>query len=136
MDEKLRTKLLQSKRDAQRYAEEINRCRREKAEFPMDSLKGYIRSKFILNEEDMQVEKISELAKLSVARQHHIELKDIKYKDGLDCAGATSSMTKKILLIMAIEKDMEVFFTEEQSGEIETVSDIAQLIQTIWNEEE
>ncbi len=125
-------KLIECKKKAEKNAQEMLRKRDLGEMLTQNELKEYIKNKFMLDDSDFDTTNILELAKRSIARQHNIELADIRFKDGYDCSGATSSMTKKILLIMAIEKDLNLYFSKEQSADITDISDIIKIAEKQW----
>jgi len=97
-------------------------------------LEKYIQNKYILEEKDLEKRDIIQLAKLSIARLAGIDFSQVKYKDGKDCSGVNSFVAKKILLLIALERDLGLKLPDEESGDIETIDDLEKLVSRCMRE--
>lgn len=92
------------------------------------AIRNFVGHKFMLSQSDFRSENLIELAKMSLAKRLEIPFSKIGNVDIADCSGATSSMTKKVLLIMAIEKELGLNFSGEESSKIDTITDLCQQV--------
>lgn len=88
-------------------------------------LKEYIGCKYLLDESEMECEDLAALSKASVdkllANHRNEALQDVSSV----CAGASSASTKKVLLMMALQKGLGIRFDAKTSGAVRTVGDLA-----------
>lgn len=97
-----------------------------------DSIQRYVLHKYLLDEESMHVISLKELAELSVARSLKLDKDRAVLKDSPStCEGATSAMNKKVLLLLAIQRDLGIEFQPDKTAGIETTSDLAE---AVWNQ--
>ena len=74
-------------------------------------LYGFILSKYILLGDVTDIYDLTELAELSVAKTIQMPKEDSKQLDGAhSCEGTTSAMNKKVLLLMALQKGLNIKF--------------------------
>lgn len=82
------------------------------------SLGEFVRCKYLLEESEMTTDDLSELSQISLNKmlnQYHKEtLKDISSV----CTGSSSASTKKVLLVMAIQKGLGIRFEPEVFGKM------------------
>lgn len=94
-------------------------------------LRKYVLSKFLLNE-DVKLENIRELAKLSLQKTMHLDSKMLRELDqATPCDHATSESTKKVLLLYSIQKDFDICPDPEIYASVE---DLRKLAELIWRE--
>ncbi len=71
----------------------------------------YVLFKYNLYGEVKGVTKLNDLAELSVAKAIRLSREQsIAYDNKASCDGATSAMNKKVLLLMAIQRELEIRF--------------------------
>ncbi len=90
---------------------------------------GYIRDRFGLTREMCSSDKLLDLADISL--RHMLELKRMGIDPGeisRSCAGASSVITKKILLMKAVQKIFDVTMTPEEFANITTVTELTHFI--------
>lgn len=82
------------------------------------SLTEFVRCKYLLDESEMTTDDLAELSQISLNKmlnQYHKEtLKDISSV----CTGSSSASTKKVLLVMAIQKGLGIKFEPEVFGKM------------------
>ncbi len=98
-------------------------------------VRGYILNRFLLPEALARSDKLLDLADESL--RHVLELK----KQGIvltdishGCSGASSVVTKKVLLMKAIREEFRVPISPEISGRLTTVTEVAQYIASQYQE--
>lgn len=91
-------------------------------------LRNYIGHKFLLELNECKTDNILELAKIALSKQLAIPYYTIGKRDIADCSGATVSMTKKVLLLMKIEKELEIHFTPDETFKNKTIKDLSERI--------
>lgn len=91
-------------------------------------LKRYIQLRFVIDDVDYWTDNIKDLSAFSMKHQQDvIGDDDSALKDtSLNCAGATSSDTKQILLLMKLRRDLGVELPPAFMGTAESVKDIAE----------
>lgn len=91
-------------------------------------LKSYICSRFKLEEATCATDDILELAEISLEKRD--ELSDSDSEEGAPdlCSGASSALSKKILLLLSIEKKLHIEFLPEEIPNIRTVKDLCEQI--------
>jgi len=128
MDNKIFETILKRKKEKTKLVKTLSQCSLGDAECLINGFEKYISNRFLISIEDLKKERnIIELAKIAISKSENLGLDNINYKDVKDCSGTTSSMTRKILLIIAIEKDFNIKFTDKESSEIETIEDLVKV---------
>ena len=105
------------------------------ADMPDEEMYGHIRSyvlmKFLLGENEESTE-LDELAVKSIRRAMELSGGDLSKSDvSQGCAGATSAVTKKVLLLLAIQKELNIKFDPSESADIETLRQLSEKIKTL-----
>lgn len=125
----LRENILDSGRIQQtKNAEKIIRCLKDGArdvEMVRTVLTDYICYKFMLDESDFTCDNLITLAKISISKA--VKNKEVHW-DQKDCHGTTESMTKKIMLISSIERNLGITFSRQEYMDLDTVDDLANII--------
>ena len=126
---KLVAKLLSSAGKA--ASEEAKIIRKESSpskDFLYKHLKKYVLSKYLLPE-NCQEDNIKELAALSLARTMQLDKNVIRSLDqATPCDHATSESTKKVLLLYAVQKDLELEPSAEKLAKVENLSDLTEYV--------
>jgi hypothetical protein len=77
-------------------------------EFVYEHLRKYILAKFLLSEDCME-DQLQELGELSLARSIKLDPKMIKKFDkAVPCDNVSSASAKKVMLLYAIQKDLNI----------------------------
>lgn len=86
----------------------------------------YISYKFMLEREQLQItDDLIDLAKRSVSQA--IKTREIKW-DQKDFHGTTESMTKKILLVTSIEKNLDIKIDKKAYMQLNTAQDLRNIV--------
>lgn len=101
-----------------------------------ETVKEYVRLRYLLEPEDMlETEHLNHLGEASIARSLGMSIEAVR-KNELDskCEGTSSSMTKKILLTIALNKALRIDIDAETTADITTITELcdavrAQLLQ-------
>lgn len=113
---------------------------REQAEHALDALRcGECRTeeaihtalhRFVLQKHllpgDTREERLDELARLSVERA--LKYGTVRTDHPATCEGTTSAMNKKVLLLMAVQKELGIRFEPGTTAALETTRDIARVV--------
>lgn len=89
----------------------------------------YVLGKYLLYGSVEDIFSLKKLADLSVAKAARInELGIEKYDNPATCEGTTSAMNKKVLLLMALQKELDIEFVRGTIADVETTKDLATLL--------
>ena len=95
-------------------------------------LRDFVLHKYMLSPEMELPENFSALTELSLSRSMKISPELVKEFDlAKSCDGASSAMAKKVLLFMAIQRELGIQLPAMASARITTIHDLAELA---WNE--
>lgn len=93
-------------------------------------LRGFIMAKYHLVEADMpQGEHFDDVVEISLAKTMKVsqqEIKDIEAAQG--CDGATSSAVKKVLLLLSIQKTLNIEIPAKESARFKTIRDLSKIV--------
>lgn len=92
----------------------------------------YLRIRYLLEPSDMrQTAYLNRLGEMSVARGLGISVEAVR-KNELDskCEGTSSSMTKKILLVIALNKALGIDIDADTTANIVTVADLCHAVRS------
>ena len=92
-------------------------------------LRGYIFSKYLLPENECRSDRIDVLTETSLARMMKVtpELAEV-LDTARSCAGATSAMVKKALLLQAMERELDVTLPADKATRAKDVGALAELL--------
>lgn len=117
-----------SKQATAEEAEILKNASAPTLEFVYEHIRKYVLYKYLLSQE-CEEDNIRELARLSLARTMKIDKDVIRNLDqATPCDHATSESTKKVLLLYAVQKDLELKPNPEKIAKIETVSALADYV--------
>lgn len=90
-----------------------------------DLIMSYIRIRYLLKEEDMASDSLNYLGEASLSRTLGKPIEEIRTSE-LDakCENTSSSMTKKILLIIALNKALGIDIDADSTANIATVTEL------------
>lgn len=89
----------------------------------------YVLFKYNLYGEVQDVYKLSDLAELSVAKTLRMSKEQAVAADlQTSCDGATSAMKKKVLLLMAVQKELEIKFPLDKTAKIQDTHFLADIV--------
>ncbi|MCC8081051.1 MAG: hypothetical protein LIO80_03385 [Lachnospiraceae bacterium] len=114
-----------------RSAQEAEKIRQEphpSLKFIYEHLRNYVLSKFMLTP-DCETDDIKDLASLSLARTMKLDPDVIHSLDqATPCDHATSESAKKVLLLYAVQKDLELKPDAEKISKVSTVTELAEYV--------
>ncbi|MCD8331399.1 MAG: hypothetical protein LUB63_02560 [Oscillospiraceae bacterium] len=116
---------------ADAYIAAILQCPTEqrKPAFVHTQLLGYVCSKFMLDPEDCHTDSLSELSAMSIARVSKIPKGELAEKDiSMNCAGISSVETKKILLLITLQRALHLKLNPDLVPAILTIEDLTAVI--------
>lgn len=89
-------------------------------------IKRYLCVRFMLNPEEADGEDIVKLAEQSVEQIANLQKNGLKVKEHSGtCASVSSAVTKKILLLISLQKALNIKFAKEETANITTVSQLS-----------
>jgi len=95
-------------------------------------IRQYILIKFFLSDEACTEDNIIELSELSIQRVLKISKGNLKAADiSVHCAGTSSVIDKKVLLLLAIQKQLGIKFNPDETSNAETIRQLSDLIYRI-----
>ena len=131
MKEELKQALLSTKRRAAEAAKAV----REHAGVPplelvRASIRDYILNKYMLQDQNISEDGITELTKISIAHVLSLdkELLVVLDRQSSGCGASSSTVTKKILLYLAIQKDFGITLPPDKMAYAESLHDIADIV--------
>lgn len=120
-------------RRADVYLDTIRNCLPEQHShtFLYIQLQGYVCSKFMLDPAECDSESISELSAASISKVSKIPKGELAQKDlSMNCAGISSVETKKILLLIALQRALGIKIDPDLAPGIRTLDDLADVVKT------
>ena len=130
--EQIKQLIVSSKRLAAADMAEIKAALPLTKAFFADKLRCYVLHKYMLDPDMELPENFSELTDLSLSRSMRISPELVKEFDlAKSCDGASSAMAKKVLLFMAIQRELGIELPAIESARITSLADLAELA---WNE--
>lgn len=123
---KLVIKLLSAAKKATlEEAEQIKKEKNPTLEFIYKHVRNYVLSKFLLPP-DCEAEDLKELAALSLAKTMKLDKDVIRNLDqATPCDHATSESTKKVLLLYAVQKDLELSPSPEKLAKVTNLKELS-----------
>lgn len=92
-------------------------------------IRNYVRDKFLLSPEDGEAEALMDLADLSLRKILRLKKEGKLLGDiSRGCSGASSLITKKVLLMKAVQEDFKITLTPAQSAAIQTLEQLTAAI--------
>ena len=90
---------------------------------------GYVRAKYLLMPEQCRSDRLLDLADVSLRQTLSLRRRGIEAGEiARSCAGASSVITKKILLLKALQEEFSVSMTPEQFAGIDTLTDLTEFV--------
>lgn len=128
---RIRALLLQSRAGAGEHLAAIRSARPLDEETLRRELREYILCKYMLQGVDCGTDNFNALTELSLARSMKVS-KDLveEFDTAKSCDGATSAMAKKVLLMMNLEKELDI---QIPAGPAAKDITLEELISLIWD---
>lgn len=129
---KIRELLLRSRTDADSHIDKIRAADPLTYDTLHEELYDYVLAKFLLEPSDKpEDDNFNALAELSLAKSQKVSPELVEEFDtAQSCDGATSSMAKKVLLYMAIQKALNIELPAAESARVKTMQDLSRMV---WN---
>lgn len=123
-------RLMNANRDAQRCAQELIAADQTDHALIQSLLFHYISIRFFLEPEELLTDDLYGLAEIAVAKTLAIKREKLAEIDiPGTCTGASSATSKKILLLLALRRDLGIDLTPEQAVKLQTVNQLARHIE-------
>ena len=115
--------------DARRWVLAYQALEHPTLENALPLVRNYVRDKFLLSPEDGAAEALMDLADLSLRKILRLK-KEGKLPGDISrgCSGASSLITKKVLLMKAVQEDFKITLTPAQSAAIQTLEQLTAAI--------
>lgn len=125
MEQGLKARLLASRAAAQACVPEVLAAR--SPEELHGHLRAYVQAKYLLD--DDPEDGIGELTARSIAKALSLDRSILEDVDtSQECTNSTSAMRKRVLLLMAMQKDFGVELDSAATARTETLADLAALV--------
>lgn len=86
-------------------------------------VRAYVKTRYFLEEEDLALDAFNALGQMSTARTIGVDLAEIISGDlNTRCDAASPALTKKILLIISLNRELDLDISPEESVNITTLS--------------
>lgn len=93
-----------------------------------EGLRGYVGCKFFLDDDEMTSDDLRELSELSLKKLLATYQEEALQDVSTTCTGVSSSSTKRILLIMSLQRKLGIKLPFEVSAKISTIRDLCTAI--------
>lgn len=132
----IRQRLMNANRDAKACAEEILASDKSDHSLKCALIFRYVSIRFFLDQEELLTDNLYELAEIAVSKTLAIKrekLADIDIPG--TCTGASSATSKKILLLLALCRDLGITPEPEQAVNLQTVDQLACYVELALQEQ-
>ena len=121
-------KILASKSEGNIFLQDILQHKRMPREDLSLMIRTFLAKKFLLERIPGESERIYDLAQesLSLTLKKDIRTAEINELQS-GCSGATSVMAKKVLFLLALQRELNIKFAEEVSADISTVGSMTEV---------
>ena len=126
--QQIRKRLHSADQEAQDQAGALRSLKEPTAQQVYPYLRNYIRSKYLLTPADMDHDNLEELGRRSLARVAALGGNVPGMDVSPHCGSASSATHKKVLLLLALRRDLEIDIPAAQGAHCETVMQLAQCI--------
>lgn len=127
--ESIMERLLASKKAAQHEIELILAKEDLTVNFVSEHLRKYILDKYFLDEECCPTDNINDIMLISLERALKIDRNLIKETEkGGACDRGTPVMTKRILLFLALQRELNIVLPPAEAAKAKTIAQLAQIV--------
>lgn len=129
----IKERLLAARTKAWAELETLRAQKTLSADFMRTHLRRHILAKYMLDETTCPTDNINEIMLISLERAMHIDRTLIKETEkGGACDRATPVVTKRVLLFLALQKDLQTQLPPDALAQAETTADVADIIRLTW----
>ena len=115
--------------DSRRWVDAFDALERPCTEDALPLIRRYVRDKFLLSGGDGAADGLMDLADLSLRKILRLKKEGKLLGDiSRGCSGASSVITKKVLLMKAAQEDFRIALSPTQSASIQTLEDLTAAI--------
>lgn len=115
--------------DSDRWVRSFEALETRRYETAYPVVRGYVRAKFLLEESDPEETSILELADTSLRKILRLRKEGKLIGDiSRGCSGASSVISKKVLLMKAVQDDFHISLTPAQAAEIQTLEQLTRAV--------
>ena len=126
----VRRRLISSQKAAKAHISAIREAAPLEYSFLKQELKLFILAKFLLSEDEIgEDELFDSIVEKSLSHSMKIDPKLVEEFDtAKSCNGVTSAMAKKVLLFMAIERELNIQLPALETARVKTLDDVARMV--------
>lgn len=115
--------------DARRWVLAFEALEHPTRENTLPLVRSYVRDKFLLSPEDGEAEELMALADLSLRKILRLKKEGKLLGDiSRGCGGASSLITKKVLLMKAVQQEFHILLTPAQAAAVQTLEQLTEAI--------
>lgn len=103
----------------------IRGCAEPDAEFVYKNLRAYVLGKLLLEDAPESADSLRELTERSIRNAQRLRERGVSVEEVSPGCGVSSAETKRILLLLSIQKTLKVRFDGQSAAYMETVRDLA-----------
>ncbi|WP_102374204.1 acyl carrier protein [Raoultibacter massiliensis] len=132
-DRALELRYEEAEKKAKAIAETLKSKPRPSADEFDASVRSYIRTRMLLEPKDEMPDSLNVLGQMNLARALGVSIPELSSIDmEAKCGGTSAVMTKKILLIMALNRDLGVSVTPDEAAEITKISELIERLYHLY----
>lgn len=127
----IKTRILESRKKAAAAMEAVLTADPLEKDFFKEKLRDFVLAKFMLTPGEDLPEDFSALAEYSLSKSMKISPELVKEFDlAKSCDGVSSAMAKKVLLFLAIQKQLQIELPAKGTAKLKTLDELADLAWT------
>ena len=129
MRKEIKERIMESRRSAQECAGFLLKTRPLSRDVFDEQFKKYMCSKFMLQPEEAVTDDFYELCQISADKAANLPKGVLDAAElASKCGGATTAMNKKVLFLLAVNREFGIRITAEESVKIQKFSQLQQLV--------
>ncbi len=128
MQESVKERLLAAKKAAAEQMELIRSQENLALPFLRERLRQYILFKLLLDEESCPSDDLGEIVTASLERSLRLDKSLVQMEKGGGCDGAPPSITRKLLLFLAIQQELGIKLSPQELALVKTTAELYVLV--------
>ena len=129
MRKDIKNQILQLKESAQQCADSILNQDPLTYEYFEEQFTRYLCNKFMLKPQELVTDNFYEICQLSADKAAHLPKGMLDAAElASKCGGATTAMNKKVLFFLAVNRELHVEISAEESVQVDTFTQLKQLV--------